>query len=287
MPQPPCLPTSSVPQAAIARPEFIDTHAHLATPGRGAGIIEVLDRATAAGVVQVVTVGTTAQDSRLCVGIAQRFGGLFAAVGIHPNDAAEAADDDWSQIRELVAEPKVVALGETGLDRHWDRTPFPIQQEYFDRHLALGRELGLPVIIHCRNCEADIIRQLERQGRPTLGVLHSFTGTLDDARAFLELGLDLSFAGMVTFASKALEPLRAVAAEVPLDRLLIETDSPYLSPHPFRGRPNEPARVAVTAEVLARVRGLPLPELARATTANARRLFRLPDVAVTPTPPVA
>ena len=171
----------------------------------------------------------------------------------------------------------MVALGETGLDRHWDRTPFPIQQDYFARHLDLAGSLDLAVVIHARDSLPDVIDQLGRLARPVRGVLHSFVGGWAEAEALLSLGLHVSFAGMITFANKTLDPLREVAARVPLGRLLVETDSPYLSPHPFRGKPNEPARVAVTAARVAEVRGIPLEDLAGATTANARRLFKLSD----------
>ncbi|MBX6311646.1 MAG: TatD family hydrolase [Isosphaeraceae bacterium] len=256
---------------------LIDTHAHLEDPRLSGDLPGVLGRARAAGVAQVVAIGTTAADSAVTIDLARRHPGVFAAVGIQPNHVAEAGPEDWRRVVELADQPGVVALGETGLDRYWDHTPFPLQQDYFDRHLALARERGLPVVIHCRNCERDIVAQLARFGPPVRGVLHSFTGTWDDAQAFLELGLDLSFAGMITFANKSLDPLREVAARVPLDRLLVETDSPYLSPHPFRGQTNEPARVALTAEALARLRHLPVEEVAHVTTANARRLFHLPE----------
>jgi TatD DNase family protein len=176
---------------------------------------------------------------------------------------------------ELSGRRRVVAIGETGLDRYRDRTPFAVQQDWFARHLALGFERDLPVVIHCRESLHDIVAQLARLGRQVRGILHSFTGDWDGARALLDLGLHVSFAGMLTFANKGLEPLRAVAARVPLDRLLVETDSPYLSPHPYRGQPNEPARVALTAAKLAEIHGLAPAELASITTANARELFRL------------
>ena len=163
------------------------------------------------------------------------------------------------------------------MDRYWDRTPFPEQQEWFDRHLRLAHEHDLPIVIHCRDCQRDIIEQLRRLNRPVRGVMHAFTGTWDEAQAYLELGLHLSFAGMVTFTNKSLDALRDVAARVPLDRLLVETDSPYLSPHPCRGQTNEPARVALTAARLAEIRGLSPADFAQITTTNARSLFRLPD----------
>ena len=255
---------------------LVDTHAHLAAAELREDLPGVLDRAAAAGVGAILAIGTTAQDSVAVVRDIARRHGLFAAVGIHPNEAAGAAPGDWDVIEALAREPEVVALGETGLDRYRDRTPFPVQLAAFDRHLDLAEVLGRPVVIHCRQSEADIAAQLARRGRPVQGVLHSFTGTWDQARAFLELGLHLSFAGQITFTNKALDPLRDVAARVPADRLLVETDSPYLSPHPHRGRTNEPARVALTAAYLSRLRGLDPADLARLTTANARRLFALP-----------
>jgi TatD DNase family protein len=255
---------------------LVDTHAHLDDNRLHADIKAVLNRAQEAGVGQVISMGTTAATSATAVELAQVHRGVFAAVGIHPNDAADVGRHDWPHIAELVKSLGVVAVGETGLDRYWNRTPFLEQQEWFDRHLALAHERDLPVVIHSRDCQADIIQQLERQNRPIAGVMHAFTGTWDDAQAYLELGLHLSFAGTVTFTNKSLDSLRAVAARVPEDRLLVETDSPYLSPHPCRGKMNEPARVVLTATRLAEVRGLSFADLTRITTLNARSLFRLP-----------
>jgi TatD DNase family protein len=254
---------------------LVDTHSHLDDERLHADLEAVLNRAREAGVGQVISMGTTAATSAAAVELAQARRGVFAAVGIHPNEAAEVGRQDWPHIVELVKSSGVVAVGETGLDRYWNRTPFLEQQEWFDRHLALAHERDLPVVIHSRDCQADIIQQLERQHRPIRGVMHAFTGTWDDAQAYLELGLHLSFAGTVTFTNKSLDSLRAVAARVPEDRILVETDSPYLSPHPCRGQTNEPARVVLTATRLAEIRGLPLADLTRITTLNARSLFRL------------
>jgi TatD DNase family protein len=255
---------------------LVDTHAHLDDRRLKGRLDQVLRSASGSGVVQVVAVATSAEDSASVLAIAREHPGVFASVGIHPNDAIEAKPGDWELIRELADHPEVVALGETGLDRHWDRTPFEIQQDYFGRHLGLAFEIDLPIIIHSRKSHRDIVAQLARLGRPVRGVLHSFTGTWLEAQEVLDLGLYVSFAGLLTFANKSLDPLRDAAARMPLDRLLIETDAPYLSPHPFRGKDNEPARVAWTAAKLAEIRGMPLQELAEATTANARRLFALP-----------
>jgi TatD DNase family protein len=255
---------------------LVDTHAHLDDKRLRADLVGVLQRANAAGVTQIIAIGTTASSSAGVIELAQAHPGVFAAVGIHPNDAAEASQVDWSVIVDLIGQPRVVAIGETGLDRYWKRTPFDEQQDWFDRHLTLAHEQDLPVVIHCRDCQNDIIEQLGRLGRPVRGVIHAFTGTWDQAQAYLELGLHISFAGMVTFMNKGLDALRDVAARVPNDRLLVETDSPYLSPHPFRGQSNEPARASLTAASLAEFRGILPAEFARISSANARDLFRLP-----------
>jgi TatD DNase family protein len=263
---------------------LVDTHAHLDDPRLRAKLDDLLKRASAAGVRQIIAIGTTAATSTDCVEIAGAYRGVFAAVGIHPNEAAEAGEDDWRAITDLVERPGAVAVGETGLDGYWDSTPFAQQQEWFDRHLNLARERDLSIVIHCRDCMGEIIDQMQRHvrrlGRPIRGVMHSFTGSWEDAESCLELGLHLSFAGMVTFTNKTLDPLREVAARVPLDRLLVETDSPYLTPHPHRGQTNEPARVALTAARLAEIRGMTFTQFAQITTANARSLFSLPETNV-------
>lgn len=256
--------------------EVIDTHAHLASSKLASDLAEVLARAEEAGVVQIVNIGTTAEDAPRVVALAESHPNIYAAVGIHPNDAADAAPGDFAAISALAIGRRVVAIGETGLDRYWDRAPFPLQQEFFERHLDLAGELDLPIVIHSRDCQADVIEQLARRKAPIRGIQHSFTGTWDEAQALLEMGLHLSFAGMLTFENKTLDPLRDVAARVPLSRILVETDSPYLSPHPFRGKRNEPARAAVVAAALSRIRGISLADVATTTTANARALFRLP-----------
>src|SRR5262249_20155456 len=174
-------------------------------------------------------------------GLAGREEGVFAAVGVHPNHAAEAAAGDWDAVAALAAEPRAVAVGETGLDRHWNYTPFALQEDYFARHLELGRRTAKPVVIHCREADADVLRLLrdafERHG-PVRGVMHSFSGDAATARACLEMGLHLSFAGMLTYKNAA--ALRSVAAQAPLDRLMVETDCPYLAPLPLPGNRNAP-----------------------------------------------
>ena len=258
---------------------LIDTHAHLDDERFAADFADVLARARSAGVVQIVTVATTGPGTGRTLQLANTHAMLFASAGIHPNNAAQAAPGDWDTVKRLVTEPRVVGVGETGLDRHWDDTPFPMQQDYFARHLALSRATGKPLIIHCREAEADILAMLredfDRHG-PLHGVMHSFSGDASLAEATLAMGLYISFAGMVTY--KNAENLRVIAKTIPADRLLVETDSPYLTPMPHRGKVqrNEPAHVAHTAECIANVRGVSLGELGQQTTANARRLFKLP-----------
>jgi TatD DNase family protein len=254
---------------------FFDTHAHLDQEDFDADRAKVIERARQAGVEFIVAVGVTAGASSACVDLTSRFEGVFASVGIQPNYTAQAAADDWQQIVDLAARPRVVAIGETGLDRHWDYSPLATQQDYFDRHLRLAHERSLPFIVHTRDSDADVLTMLrEARGRgPLKGVMHSFTGTAETAAECVELGLWISFAGMVTYKKSA--ELRSVAATIPADRILIETDSPYLSPHPLRGRRNEPANLVHTATCLAAIRSEPLDEFARRTTANARTLFSL------------
>jgi TatD DNase family protein len=223
----------------------------------------------------MLAVGITADSSEAAVRLAAAIEGVYAAVGLQPNYCGQAAPGDWGRVVQLVHQPGVVALGETGLDRYWDYTPWPVQQDYFDRHLRLSQQHGKPFIVHSRDCDAEIVQMLrEAHSRgPLTGVMHSFTGTAETAAECLQLGLYISFAGMVTF--KKSDALRAVAATIPADRILIETDSPYLAPHPLRGKRNEPAHLVHTARTLADARGQTVEEFARQTTENARRLFGL------------
>ena len=256
---------------------LIDTHAHLDDEQFRDDLPAVLERAVAAGVRQVVTIATTGASSKACVALAARHPELFATVGLQPNELARCPAGDWDEVVALATQPRVVALGETGLDRHWDYTPFPQQEDYFQRHLDLARKHGLPVVIHCREAEAEVVRMLradfDRHGL-VRGVMHSFTGDAATANCCLDMGLSISFAGMVTY--KSAQGLREVAKSVPLERLLVETDSPYLAPVPMRGKRNEPAHVVHTAACLAGLHGVEVGVLAEHCTRNARALFKLP-----------
>jgi len=257
---------------------LIDTHAHLFDDRFAGDLPAVLERAAEAGVERAVAIGIDRESNLATVRIANQFPAVFAAVGIQPNHTAEAQPGDWEEVVRLAqTEPRVVAVGETGLDRYWDRAPFPLQEEYFARHIELARRLGKPFVVHCREAEADVVRVLrdefEKHG-PVRAVMHSFSGDLATATACLEMGLHISFAGMLTYKTAA--DLREVAKEVPLDRLLVETDCPYLAPVPHRGKRNEPAFVAHTAACLAELKGVSADVIGEHTTGNARHLFGLP-----------
>lgn len=257
---------------------FFDTHAHLDQEDFDADRGEAIRRAQTAG-VGIVCVAVSADSSQAVVQLAEQYD-LAAAVGIHPNTTAEAAPGDWARIATLIAHPRVVALGETGLDRYWDFAPLSLQQEYLDRHLRLAQERDLPVILHCREAVTNLMPMLHEAAArgPLRGVLHAFSGDAAVAAECIDLGLHVSFAGNVTYSNRKFDLLRAAAQAIPDDRLLIETDSPYLVPQLFRGKQkrNEPANVIHTAAFLAELRGVPVNELAAYTTANARRLFRMP-----------
>lgn len=253
---------------------LFDTHAHLSYPDLAKIESEVLDSAAAAGLEGICAIGTDLRSSYACVELAERHEMVYACVGIHPNDAHNANRDHWKEIQKLAENKKVVALGETGLDRHWDDCPFEIQQEWFVKHIQHSHETQLPLVVHMRECEQDILetfRQHHKQGQIT-GIMHSFTGTADTAKECLDFGMYISFAGMVTYKNAA--NLRDVARDIPLDRLLIETDSPYLTPHPHRGkRPNQPHMVQHTAVCLAELLNVSQDEIGKRTTENAKRVF--------------
>ncbi len=256
--------------------QLFDTHAHLDQHEFEDDRAEVIARAKEAGVENIVAIGISADTSAASIELAEKFDGVYAAVGMQPNYLAESQPGDWDRVIAMLDRPRVVAIGETGLDRHWNFTPFEVQQDYFDRHLRLSQERDLPFVVHMRDCDEDILVMLReaRMRGPLNGVMHSFTGGRAMADECLEMGLYISFAGMVTFKKSA--ELRAIAAAVPDDRILVETDSPYLTPEPVRKiQRNEPAHVRHTAACLAEVRGKTLAAFADLTSANARRFFHL------------
>jgi TatD DNase family protein len=258
---------------------LIDTHAHLDAEEFRDDREAVIARTVAAGVEAMICPAISAASSEAVVRLAAASAAIYAAVGIQPNDCAQAAPGDWQAVVALVRRPRVVAIGETGLDRHWDFTPFAVQQDYFDRHLRLAQQCDLPVIVHCREADADALAMLREAAArgPLRGVLHAFSGDRAMAEECLGLGFSISFAGPVTYTNKKFAALGEAAAAVPADRLLLETDSPYLVPHPLRGKEkrNEPAHLVHTLQRVAELRGASPESIAEQTTANARRLFRL------------
>jgi TatD DNase family protein len=252
---------------------LVDTHAHLMDRAFADDLPAVLGRAEAAGVLAMVCVGYDEQSSVQAVALAEQYSQIVAAVGIHPNSASAAGADAFAHIQKLARHPRVVGIGETGLDNYRKRTAPVVQREWFARHLDLAAELGLPVIVHNRDADAETGPMLLDWARQTgaSGVLHCFSG--DDAMldAGLEAGFTVSFAGPITYKNAGSLPDRA--KRVPLDRVVVETDCPYLPPHPHRGQRNEPAYVRLTATRLAELLDRPIAEIERVTTENAQRLF--------------
>lgn len=272
MPTPPVAP----PEASAG--PLVDTHTHLTDQRFAADLDAVFSRAQAAGVQGMVVVGYDLPSSREAVDLAARYTGLWAAVGIHPHDARHATTDALAELEGLAGRPKVVALGECGLDFYRDLSPRDAQREAFEAQLVLAQRLRLPVIVHSREAMALTLEILAEHVLPGGGVMHCFDGTADDGGRAVDLGLFLSCAGPLTYRR---DPSLAQAlAAAPLERLVVETDCPYLSPLGHRGERNEPAHVRSVAAALARSRGLELTEVVAATTANARRLFRTPALGV-------
>ena len=261
-------------------PGLIDTHAHLTSDALAGDVQGVLERAARAGVTRVITIGTDLADSRRAVELAETQAGVFASVGIHPHEAAKASAQDYSALEALLAHPKVVAIGEIGLDYHYDFSDRASQHEVFRRQLEIARRFERPLVIHCREAVADAVDWLKSagfEGRPV--VFHCFTGTADEARLIADHGWRISFTGIVTYRKS--EALQALARSYPADQLMLETDAPYLSPEPVRKiRPNEPALLRHTADFLAHLRGVSVEEIARQTTRNAVSFFHLAEETV-------
>ena len=255
---------------------LIDSHAHIDDDRFDADRDEVLSRARAAGVDLIVNIGADMASSSRSVALAEQYPQVFATVGMHPHDAKDMQEQDYQQLLHWAAHPKVVAIGEIGLDYHYDLSPRTVQQEVFLRQLDIARQTGKPFVVHEREAHADTFEIIRSAAKDLEGVFHCFSGSVETARQYLKLGFYISIAGPVTFPKSA--KTKEVARYVPLDRLLIETDSPYLTPQAYRGRRNEPAHVRLVAEEIASLRDLSLTELARATSENACRLFRIPTV---------
>ncbi|VBB06581.1 uncharacterised hydrolase tatd-type [Lucifera butyrica] len=252
---------------------LFDSHAHLDDKRFDSDREAAIARAAANGVTHIINVGADMASSANSVLLAERHETIYAAVGMHPHDAKDMQEKDYEQLAAWTGHPKVIAIGEIGLDYYYDLSPRDIQKQVFIRQLDLARQTGKPFIIHDRDAHGDIMEIMRREGKGLTGVFHCFSGSLEMARDVIKLGFYVSIAGPVTFANSV--KLKEVAREVPLDRLLVETDSPYLTPQPYRGRRNEPAHVRLVAAEVARLRGMETEALAAATTGNVRTLFRL------------
>jgi TatD DNase family protein len=256
--------------------DLIDTHAHLDSELFDEDRREAINRCGAVGVTQIINASYDLPSSRRAAALAREDSRIFAAVGVHPHDAEGAPADYLAQLASLAGRPEVVALGEMGLDYYRDLSPREIQQRVFREQLALSRDLAMPVVIHNRDAHGDLLEIMRRDGvSPAGGVMHCFSGSWEVARECMKMGFYISLAGPVTFKNAA--RLQDIARRAPLDRLLVETDAPYLTPEPHRGRRNEPSYVIYVARRVAQLRNLPLEELAAALSANARRLFNLPE----------
>lgn len=260
---------------------FVDTHCHLDFHQFDADRSAVLERAAEAGVAAIIIPAIDLATSRRAIDLAERTPGVYAQVGIHPNDASSFDHESVAELRKLSAHPKVVAIGEIGLDYYWERVPHDVQKTVFQAQLDVAAELDLPVVIHCRDAHADvrdILRkwvpwaQKQRGEHAILGVLHAFSGDLEMAEEAFGWNMALSLGGPVTFRNA--RQLRELAAHLPLERLMLETDAPYLTPHPHRGQRNEPAYIPLIAQSLAELLQVDRSVVAQKTTALARRVFR-------------
>lgn len=252
---------------------LFDSHAHLDEEKFNEDREEVIARARDNGVAWMINPGDSMTSSARAVALAEQHEGIYAAVGVHPHEASTVREPDYEQLAAWTKHPKVVAVGEIGLDYYYDLSPRDVQQQVLIRQLDVARQTGMPIIIHDRDAHKDILDIIKKEGKGLPGVFHCFSGSMEMARILLELGFYLAVGGSLTFKNAAKLP--AIVAAVPLERLLLETDSPYLTPSPYRGRRNEPAYVRLVAEKVAQLRNMELPVLAEATTNNVRRLFRI------------
>jgi len=252
---------------------LVDSHCHLDFPDFASELDAVIERARQAGIGRIVTISTRVKKHAQVLAIAEKFTDVFCSVGTHPHNAQDETDITAQDLVERAKHPKIVAIGEAGLDYHYDNSSRAAQEKSFCRHIAAARETRLPLVIHSRDCDADMARILEEETRQGAfpAVLHCFTGGRELAFKAMDLGLSISFTGILTF--KRSDDLRAIAKELPGERILVETDAPYLAPLPYRGKRNEPAHVAETAKVLADTRGVSLEKITRQTTENFFRLF--------------
>lgn len=254
---------------------FIDTHVHLnADQYWDNDLQDVIQRALDAKVERMVVIGFDEVTIKRAMQLVDEYDFIYAVIGWHPVDAVDCTDDYLQWIEGLAAHPKVVGIGETGLDYYWDKSPKDVQQHWFRKQIQLAKKLNLPIIIHNRDATGDVVQILkEERAGDVGGIMHAYGGSVETARDCINMNFMISLGGTVTFKN-ARQP-KEVAAEIPLEHLLIETDAPYLTPHPYRGKRNEPAYVTLVAEEIARLKDIPVEEVEAATTANALKFFKI------------
>ncbi|MFP3359033.1 TatD family hydrolase [Planococcus sp. SIMBA_143] len=253
---------------------YIDTHVHLNADQYDEDLQEVIDRALNSKVEKMVVIGFDRKTIKRAIELVEQYDFIYAVVGWHPVDAIDCTDKDLEWIEQLAAHEKVVGIGETGLDYHWDKSPRDIQQQIFRKQIQLAKRVKLPIIIHNREATEDVLTILrEEDAQEVGGVMHCFGGSVETAQESIKMNFMISLGGPVTFKN-AKKP-KEVAAEIPLEHLMIETDAPYLAPHPYRGKRNEPSYVPLVAEEIARLKELPVETVAEATTENAKRFYKL------------
>ncbi|KLK98244.1 hydrolase TatD [Bacillus pumilus] len=253
---------------------LFDTHAHLNAEQYKEDLEQVIERAKSEKVEKIVVVGFDRPTITRAMELIEEYDFIYAAIGWHPVDAIDMTDEDLAWIKDLSQHEKVVAIGEMGLDYYWDKSPKDVQKEVFRRQIALAKEVNLPIVIHNRDATEDVVTILKEEGAAEVGgIMHCFTGSLETAKVCMDMNFYISFGGPVTFKN-AKKP-KEVVKEIPSDRLLIETDCPYLTPVPFRGKRNEPSYVKYIAEQIAELREISFEELAELTTKNAKKVFRI------------
>jgi len=251
---------------------FIDTHVHLNADQYEEDLQDVINRALEAKVEKMVVIGFDRKTIERTMELIEQYDFVYGVIGWHPVDAIDCTQEDLEWIEELAAHPKIVGIGETGLDYYWDKSPNDVQQALFRKQIQLAQKIDLPIIIHNRDATGDVVNILREENAASVGgVMHCFSGSVETARECIAMNFMISLGGPVTFKNARLP--KEVATDIPLEHLMIETDAPYLAPHPYRGKRNEPAFVPLVAEEIARLKGLTIEEIAQATTDNAKKFF--------------
>lgn len=251
---------------------FIDTHVHLNADQYEEDLQDVINRALEAKVEKMVVIGFDRKTIERTMELIEQYDFVYGVIGWHPVDAIDCTQEDLEWIEKLAAHPKIVGIGETGLDYYWDKSPKDVQQALFRKQIQLAQKIDLPIIIHNRDATGDVVNILREENAASVGgVMHCFSGSVETARECIAMNFMISLGGPVTFKNARLP--KEVATDIPLEHLMIETDAPYLAPHPYRGKRNEPAFVPLVAEEIARLKGLTIEEIAQATTDNAKKFF--------------